>query len=151
MKSFKEIAINESAPKMVWKGGCSAPKIELGNIFNPKRPGGRKGSCANCGAHFEYKGFTFEAMSKEYSTHPTNIISLYIDNDDKKAEISGWLKEEDEGDYSKMTFGIAHYSDHSAIQSSKYSNKIAKKWDPFVELVREAHKAIFNGAWGINR
>jgi len=148
MKSFKEIAIEESAPKKVYKGGCKGPKIPLGNVYNPKEALGGKGTTANCGAHFEYKGFTFEVMGKEYSSHPTNIISLYIANDGKKVEISGWLNEDDEGDYSKMVFGIAHYSDFNAIQSSKRSNKLAGKWSPFKELVRDAHKAIFNGAWG---
>lgn len=29
MKSFKEIAIEESSPKKIWKGGCSGPKIAV--------------------------------------------------------------------------------------------------------------------------
>ena len=149
MKSFKEIAIEESAPKKVWKGGCKGPKIvvkghnPIGNT--PKNTG----ATANCGAHFEYKGNTFEVMSKEFSTHPTNIVSLYVDNNLSKVEISGWLKEEDEGDYDKMVFGVANYKLYSDIQSSRFSNKVAAKWKADCELVRDAHKAIFNGVWGV--
>ncbi len=146
MKSFREVAIEESAPKKIWKGGCSGPKIAVKGPYADKR----SGATANCGAHFEYKGNTFEAMSKEYSTHPTNIISLYVDNNLSKVEISGWLKEEDDGDYTKMIFGIANYKLYGDIQSSRRTNKIAAKYKADCELVRDAHKAIFNGSWGVN-
>lgn len=149
MKSFKEIAIEESSPKKIWKGGCSGPKIVVKG-FTPQssKVPANTGQTANCGAIFEYKGNQFEAMSKEYSTHPTNIISLYVDNNLSKVEISGWLKEEDEGDYSKMVFGVANYKTYGDNQSTRFTNKVAAKWKADCELVRAAHKAIFNGAWG---
>jgi hypothetical protein len=146
MKSFKQIAIEESALKKIWKGGCNGPKISVKGPYTDKN----SGQTANCGAIFEYKGNQFEAMSKEFSTHPTNIISLYIDNNNlAKVEISGWLNEEDEGDYSKMVFGIANYKSYIDNRSSRYTNKVSAKYKADCELVRKAHEAIFHGNWGV--
>jgi len=144
MKSFRETVLEESSPKKIWKGGCTGPKISVKGPYADKN----SGQTVNCGAIFEYKGNQFEAMSKEFSTHPTNIISLYVDNNLSKVEISGWLKEEDEGDYSKMVFSVANYKNYDDNQSTRRTNKVAAKYKADCELVREAHKAIFKGAWG---
>jgi len=133
LKSFGGIVLQESTLKMIYKGGCDAPKID-----------GMK--CANCGAHFMVNGVTYEAMSKEYSSHPTNIVSLYLKNGDKKVEISVWLKEDD--DYENAQFGLTYYPDFDSNQSSKYTQKLSTKWSKYKEQLIKAHKAIFDGKWG---
>ncbi len=132
MKSFRDI-VSEGTAKMTYKGGCKAPAI-----------GGM--STCNCGAHFVVNGITYEAMSEKFSSHPTNIISLYLDNDGRKVEISGWLKEDN--DYENMQFGIAYYSDYSSIQSTKYTQKLSSKWAAYKNQIIEAHKAVFKGKFG---
>ena len=128
LKSFRDIVLQESSAKMVYKGGCEAPLID-----------GMQ--CANCGAHFVIDGVTYEAMSKAYSSHPTNIISLYLRNVDKKVEISVWLKEDD--DYENAQFGLAYYPDYASNHSSKYTQKINAKWSKYKDQLIAAHKAVF--------
>jgi len=133
LKSFRDIVLQESSAKMVYKGGCEAPLIDGMQT-------------ANCGAHFVIDGVTYEAMSKAYSGHPTNIISLYLRNADKKVEISVWLKEDD--DYENAQFGLAYYPDYASNHSSKYTQKLNAKWSKYKDQLIAAHKAVFKGKWG---
>ena len=135
MKSYKEF-INEAKVDKIWKGGCSGPFIE-------------GMATANCGAQFVIKGSTYEVMGSKYSSHPTNIISLYLDNKGKKVEISGWLLEDD--DYDNMSFGIAFYPDYSSTCSSRYTQKISSKWEGYLAQIKEAHEKLFKGKWGVKK
>jgi hypothetical protein len=133
MKSFREIALTESKAVMLYKGGCDAPLID------GMQP-------ANCGAQFMINNVVYEAMSSKYSSHPTNIVSLYLKNDFKKVEISIWLLEDD--DYENAQFGIAYYPDFKSNHSSKYTQKLSAKWAKYKNQLIAAHKSIFNGNKG---
>ena len=149
MKSFKEMmlenfeSIDESAPRMIWKGGCGGPRLAVKGPYADMK----SGEPVNCGAQFEYKGNTFEVMSKKYSSHLINIVSLYVDNNLSKVVISGWLNEEDAGNYSKMSFSATSYKSYHAIDRPRTYSKFPNKWKAEAELVRDAHKAIFKGKW----
>jgi len=119
--------------KQIWKGGSKAPLI---NGL----------STANCGAQFINDEVIYEAMSKEYSSHPTNIISLYLPNENKKVEISIWLLKDN--DYENAQFGIAYYPSYTSVHSSKYTQKISSKWEKYKSQLIETHKTFFNGKSG---
>jgi len=120
--------------KKIYKGGYNAPSI------NGLKP-------VNCGAHFVgNNGYTYEVMSEEFSTHPTNIVSLYIKDKGRKIELSIWLK--NPNDYDNAVFGVAFYKTFSDTMSYRFSNYIAKKYSKYKSYLIEAHKEIFNGEVG---
>jgi len=101
----------------------------------------------NCGAQFKDEKYTFEAMSSEFSIHPTNIISLYLATDNyKKVEISCWLTKNN--DYDSVVYSIAYYSSYDSTHSHRYTQNISSKYEKYKEIVCAAHKKIFNGNKG---
>jgi len=118
---------------IIYNGGYNAPLIQ-----------GMK--AVNCGAHVVHNHLTYEAMSIEFSGHPTNIISMYIPiygENYEKVELSGWLKEEN--NYETMKFIINYY--HQKLSSHRYrsKDKLANKWKIYCEQIKEVHKELFNG------
>ena len=123
--------------KKIYNGGYQAPLID-----------GLKP--VNCGAHIVNNFITYEAMSIEFSGHPTNIISRYIpisNENYEKVEISGWLVEEN--NYETMKFMISYYHQKDSTHRYRSSNIFAPKWKIFFDEIRNAHRATFEGKKGI--
>lgn len=105
-------------------------------------------SPVNCGVQFTDGKYTFEVMSKDFSNHSANIVSIYIKDGKRKVEISCWVK--DFEDYKNVMFGVAHYN--SFLESSSYSftNEVSPRYKKYKEILIEAHREIFKGQVGKN-
>ena len=115
-------------------------KIFNGGYPSPLLPNGLK--CVNTGAHFKINGKYFEAMSSEYSSHPTNIVSLYIQEGSRKIELSCWITKEN--DYKSAKFCTMYYSEKNSTHKH-YSRNGLYKFETYKDILINAHSKIFNG------
>ena len=91
----------------------------------------------NAGVLFKIKHDIYESMSPKYSGHRDNIVSLYINSDGKKVELSAWKIN------NKFKYGIAYYKHLTDLHSIRYTNNIPKKWSESQKMVASAFEIIF--------